>query len=122
MPEGSGENDFPSDVIWQNGLQLVANIALLLLIVSVDSQLYGFKAENHELSTLQRGRAKPIKAGDYKVGVWLMAMALLSLFAATVYYVTQMRSTTLSALFAAQVLLQSSATGLSSRSSSDGIR
>ena len=39
-------------------------------------------------------------------GIWLMAMALLSLFAATFYFVSQIRSTTLNAAYTVLVLLQ----------------
>ena len=46
--------NFPGEVIWKNGLQLVANIALLLLIVSVDSQFNYFKVTSYELGALAR--------------------------------------------------------------------
>ena len=51
--------DFPASILWMNALQYLTDIALLLLLVSVESQFDSFKLLRQELLQQKReGRKK----------------------------------------------------------------
>ena len=49
---------FPSAVLWKNALQYLTDIALLLLLVSVESQFDSFNVLRQELLKMKRERGK----------------------------------------------------------------
>ncbi|WP_026510866.1 MULTISPECIES: hypothetical protein [unclassified Butyrivibrio] len=50
--------DFAKDILWENGLQYLTDIAIFLLIVSIESQIDSFKVLRDELLKQKKERKK----------------------------------------------------------------
>ena len=86
----SSSIEFTSAARWVNVLRCLMGIAIIVLLVSIESQFDSFKVLRQELlgKTLKKERQMTKK--DRILGIWLISMNLLSLFTYVIYIVSRM--------------------------------
>ena len=86
----SSSIEFTSAARWVNVLRCLMGIAIIVLLVSIESQFDSFKVLRQELlgKTLKKERQMTKK--DRILGIWLIFMNLLSLFTYVIYIVSRM--------------------------------